>query len=558
MNHKLIVTLTSALLTNITLAATQVDLRHQSAHYIKPYFLTSSASSSGLNQLQVIRTDVDFNQTSHVRLQQLYLGLPVWNATPVVHLPKLNNQLGVYASLNQHTAMNGVIYEGLDKDLGVATIHCLSKSQKDKAIKKAQLAFEKKWGLAGLSYAKESVKTIVYVDKTKQAHYAFLVSFYYDDGATGAHRPTSIMDADSLFVYRNWDAVLSEKSGEIEVEEAFIGGVGGNEKIGEVIYDGVDDHLPAMKAKHFQYNGKQGPASYQLDYCILMNDDIAVYDVSYMGVNPLSCLRKKQDESFFWLSIDNHERRWKADEVNGGYSPSLDAFYGANIVNDFYREWYGVPALVEEDGKTPMQLKMRVHYGRNFENAFWDGEQMTFGDGGVRFYPLTSLDITAHEVSHGFTSQHSGLDYSNPQMGALHEAFSDAAAIAMQYYVTGKSNWDIGRDIKKDEGALRYLDNPKKDGSSIDNMNDFDDTEVHAGAGIFNKAFYLIATTKGWDIRKAFDVMVKANMNYWNSSMTTLTEAACGVVAATEDYGYNLADVRVSFAKVGIDTAECS
>lgn len=142
-------------------------------------------------------------------------------------------------------------------------------------------------------------------------------------------------------------------------------------------------------------------------------------------------------------------------------------------------------------------------------------------------------------------------------MGALHEAFSDEAAVAIQYYATGKSVWDIGRDIKKNEGAMRYLDNPKKDGVSIDHMRDFDASEVHAGAGIFNKAFYLIATSKGWDIRKAFDVMLKANIHYWNSSMTTLTEAACGVTAATQDYGYNVADVRVAFAQVGLDTGLC-
>jgi len=88
-------------------------------------------------------------------------------------------------------------------------------------------------------------------------------------------------------------------------------------------------------------------------------------------------------------------------------------------------------------------------------------------------------------------------------------------------------------------------------------MRDFDASEVHAGAGIFNKAFYLIATSKGWDIRKAFDVMLKANIHYWNSSMTTLTEAACGVTAATQDYGYNVADVRVAFAQVGLDTGLC-
>ncbi|MFZ2314036.1 MAG: M4 family metallopeptidase [Gammaproteobacteria bacterium] len=137
------------------------------------------------------------------------------------------------------------------------------------------------------------------------------------------------------------------------------------------------------------------------------------------------------------------------------------------------------------------------------------------------------------------------------------ESFSDMAAVATENYISGKNKWEIGREIKKDEGALRYLDNPRKDGRSIDNYKDFDDTEGHGAAGITNKAFYLLATSKGWTVRKAFNVMVKANMNYWTSSTKTFNEAACGVVAATKDYGYNVADVRVAFAKVGIDTDNC-
>jgi len=131
------------------------------------------------------------------------------------------------------------------------------------------------------------------------------------------------------------------------------------------------------------------------------------------------------------------------------------------------------------------------------------------------------------------------------------------AAIATENYTTGTNGWDLGREVMKNEGALRYLDNPTKDGRSIDHMKDFDATESHGAAGITNKAFYLMATSKGWNTHKAFDVWVKANMHYWNSSMQTLGEAACGVVAATKDYGYNVADVRIAFAKVGIDTDVC-
>lgn len=562
MNHKLILSLISMLLANYASAATRVELKHQAANYIKSYFATKSGTKSNPYQLHKVRTDIDFNQMTHVRFQQMYSGIPVWNATSIIHLPKANNQLGLFANLNDKTTMSGVIYEELDQDLASTPTYALSDAQKEKAMQEAKLAFEKEISVVGLSYEKESVKTIVYIDDNTKAHYALLVSFYYDDGKTGAHRPTVIMDAESLQVYHTWDDVMTEDS--IEDTYVLAGGIGGNEKMGETIYDGADSHFPALKVRKLDYQERpEMPSLPSFTMFALMNDDITIYDMSYANMAWLLCFDKvcansnAQHNNMYWLSNDHGGTRWNADEMNGGYSPSLDALYGATIVSNFYRDWYGVPALVKEDGQTPMKLIMRVHYGRNFDNAFWDGEQMTFGDGGALFYPLTSLDVAAHEISHGFTSQHSNIHLYEPQMAALHEAFSDEAAVTMRYYATGNTTWDFGRDIMKNEGAMRYLDNPKKDGRSIDNMKDFDATEAHGGAGIFNKAFYLIATTKGWDVRKAFNVMVKANMNYWTSSMTTLTEAACGVTSAARDYGYNTADVRVAFVKVGIDTADC-
>lgn len=101
-----------------------------------------------------------------------------------------------------------------------------------------------------------------------------------------------------------------------------------------------------------------------------------------------------------------------------------------------YRNWYNTAPL-------SFKLKMRVHYGRNYENAFWDGSQMTFGDGATTFYPLVSLDVAAHEVSHGFTEQNSGLVYSG-QSGGINEAFSDMAGEAAENYMKGSNDWLVG------------------------------------------------------------------------------------------------------------------
>ena len=114
--------------------------------------------------------------------------------------------------------------------------------------------------------------------------------------------------------------------------------------------------------------------------------------------------------------------------------------------------------------------------------------------------------------------------------------------------------WEI---VKDPDGAVRYLNNPPLDGYSIDHVEDYyDGMDVHYSSGIFNKAFYLIATSRGWNTRMAFDIFCKANMDYWTPS-TTFQQGAEGAKAAAADYGYSCTDVRDAFAQVGI-TITCN
>ncbi len=566
-------------MTNVVSAATEIDLHRQTAAYIENKL--SSQTKDSIVKIEKVRVDVDFNGMSHTRIQQTYKDIPVWDATGVIHTPKakMHSRKTTSINIDPNTTMNGVIYEALEKDLSnppalaftsPAAAQAALQAAKNLHVKKTRIAMSTK-------FEKEKSTPIIFIDVNKQAHRAYLTSFDYATAAA-VHRPTSIVDAVTHQVYRNWEGILSSSPDETnainaareklkkmlqdgddpEPYDIVAGGVGGNAKIGEVIYDGLQGNKSALKMKATDIPVEILPGKpYIITFCVLTNDDIDVLDVSTGNMKVFNlCGPSKAHNGVAWLSNDKNQTRWNADEMNEGYSPSLDAFYAATMVKNMYQDWYNVPALIDKEGK-PMRYMMRAHFGRKFDNAFWDGEQMTFGDGGGMFYPLTSAGVTAHEISHGFTDTHSHIDYGKPQMGALHESFSDMAAVALENYMTGKNGWDIGREIMKNEGALRYLDNPTKDGSSIDNMKDFDESEPHGAAGITNKAFYLIATTKGWDTHKAFNVMVKANMHYWTSSMNTLGDAACGVVSATKDYGYNIADVRVAFTKVGIDTDTC-
>ena len=230
--------------------------------------------------------------------------------------------------------------------------------------------------------------------------------------------------------------------------------------------------------------------------------------------------------------------------INGAFSPMNDAHYFGNVIFNMYTGWLGVRPISQK-------LLMKVHYSSSYENAFWDGSAMHFGDGATTFYPLVSLDVASHEVSHGYTEQNSGLVYSG-MSGGMNEAFSDMAGEAAEYYMKGTNDWKVGYEIFKGTGALRYMDDPTKDGRSIDHASKYTSSlDVHYSSGVYNKAFYLLATKAGWNTRKAFEVFADANRLYWTSN-STFNAGACGVEKAATSRGYTTADVTAAFSAVGV------
>ncbi|OGV48072.1 MAG: hypothetical protein A3F46_01775 [Legionellales bacterium RIFCSPHIGHO2_12_FULL_42_9] len=134
------------------------------------------------------------------------------------------------------------------------------------------------------------------------------------------------------------------------------------------------------------------------------------------------------------------------------------------------------------------------------------------------------------------------------------------AAQAAEFYTTGKNSWKIGADIIKPSsglGAIRYMDLPSRDGKSIDSADKYrDNMNVFYASGVFDRLFYLLANSPQWNTKKAFDVMVKANIGYWTPT-STFKEAACGVIEATKDLNYAVADVKKALDVVKIDYKSC-
>ena len=185
-------------------------------------------------------------------------------------------------------------------------------------------------------------------------------------------------------------------------------------------------------------------------------------------------------------------------------SVAVDAHWGASEVYDYWKNEHN---RLSFDGFNT-ELESVVNYDVSYNNAFWTGSFMVYGNGSGMFNsgfePLTSLDVCAHEIGHGVCEYTSDLVY-NRESGAMNEGFSDIwAAVVEQYAAPDKQMWSIGEEIRT--GALRSMSNPNlyKDpdthsglhwvtvvGCSPNNGND--QCGVHTNSGVLNHWFYLLS-----------------------------------------------------------------
>ncbi|WP_223642745.1 M4 family metallopeptidase [Corallococcus sp. EGB] len=241
---------------------------------------------------------------------------------------------------------------------------------------------------------------------------------------------------------------------------------------------------------------------------------------------------------------------------------AVDAHYGAEMTYDFYKDILGRDSI---DGKGE-KLVSYVHTDVNLVNAFWDGEKMQYGDGdGKESGPLTTLDIAGHEITHGLTERTAGLEYEG-ESGGLNESFSDIMGTGVEWYASQKNSavkfdWSVGEDAWTPKNgdntdALRYMNDPKSDGYSIDNYKDFPKmTEVHGSSGIANNAFYLLTEggknrTSGIEVKggigmeKSLKIFGRALTTYMTPQTNFSQARAATIKAATDLYGKDSTEAK--------------
>jgi Zn-dependent metalloprotease len=244
------------------------------------------------------------------------------------------------------------------------------------------------------------------------------------------------------------------------------------------------------------------------------------------------------------------------------------------VTFDFYNAAYSRNSI---DG-AGLPLVATVHYSTDYDNAFWEGSQMVYGDGDQQIFKTFTgpLDVTGHELTHGVTQYSGGLDYQG-QSGALNESLSDVFGSLVKQYHLGQTaeqaDWLIGQGMFTDSVNGVALRSMKAPGTAYDDPNlgkdpqpadmsgyvqtDSDNGGVHINSGIPNHAFYLAATTIGghaWEKagRVWYDTLTSRRVPQ-GADFATFASMTCATAGSLFGEKSTESDaVRDAWTKVGV------
>ncbi|AHJ99600.1 M4 family metallopeptidase [Hymenobacter swuensis] len=339
-----------------------------------------------------------------------------------------------------------------------------------------------------------------------------------------------------------------------------------------VLKDDIIKHAAATGTFATKYSGTKTATTDSY------NGTFRLRDVSRgSGIQTYNC--KKGSSYTAAVDFTDADNSWTEYNNANFDNAALDAHYGAQSTYDYFKNIHGRNSY----NNAGAAIKNYVHFddtpgdGVGYENAFWDGTRMTYGDGATRFDPLTSLDVAAHEIGHAVCSSSANLTYSN-ESGALNEGFSDIWGACVEYYKdASKATWLIGEDIDKVRPALRSMSNPNAEGQPDTYKGTSwysgtgDNGGVHYNSGVLNHWFYRLAvggsgtndigsvfSVAGIGIDKAGRIAYRTETVYLTASSNYAAARTGSIQAAKDLYGAGSAEeqaVTNAWFAVGVGAA---
>ncbi|AIF42961.1 peptidase M4 [Virgibacillus sp. SK37] len=447
-------------------------------------------------ELSFVKKSKDELGMTHYEFIQSVHGIPVYGAKFNVHT---NNQDIV-------TAVTGKVHPSAGKNI----------SKKQKADLSKKDAIDQAW--QSINRTKEDTKAKK-ADKKALKEAGNLADSHVKNTAENAELVVYAQDGLSKLAYH--------------VELQFIYPEPGNWQIFIDAKDGsvIDSYNAVTDARAANGYGYGVLGNYQELNTYLSNGTYYLYDVTKPMNGVIETFTSQNGTSLPGYRSSDSDNAFTAKSQRA----AVDAHAYADRVYDYYYNTFNRNSF-DNNGSS---IRSTVNYGSNYNNAFWNGQQMVYGDGdGSTFAPLSgALDVVAHELTHAVTEHTAGLVYQD-QPGALNESMSDVFAV----FVEG-DNYDIGEDVYtlgRSGDALRSLSDPTKYGQP-DHMRDYVNTSsdnggVHTNSGIPNKAGYLTINSIGAE--KAEKIYYRALTVYMGPYSDFSDTRAALLQAAADYYGH--------------------
>nr|WP_083844945.1 M4 family metallopeptidase [Paenisporosarcina sp. TG20] len=459
------------------------------------------------------KDDIGFTQ---MKLQQIYKGVPVFGSVIIAHV----DQNGVL------TSVSGEVVPELDKK---QTLKSGAKVNRVDALATAKQDLESKLGQEAELEHPATPEFVIYA-RDGEAKFAYAMEFEFLYPEPGNYQ--YFIDAQTGEVLESYNQIHAAKP---------TSGATGTDTVGTG--KGV---LGDTKSFNTLTNNN---GSYLQDRT--RGNGIFTYDAANRTRTP----------GTLWLDADN--------VLNAAYDgPAVDAHAYAGQTFDYFNNVHNRNSYDGNGAK----LVSTVHYGRSYNNAFWSGSQMVYGDGdGTTFIPLSgALDVIAHELTHAVTDTTADLVYQN-ESGAINESMSDIFGTLVEYHFNNNPDWLIGEDIYTpgiSGDALRSMADPTLNGDPDHYSNRYigtsDNGGVHWNSGISNKAAYLLAvggthyniSVSGIGNEKTGEIFFRTLTQYLTPNSTYSQYRVASIQAATDLYGASsteVASVKSAFTAVGVN-----
>ena len=492
---------------------------------VKPYLKLANPDA----ELNISDSQEDEIQTSHLRMKQMYKGVPVYGGEMILH-KKDNEEISL---LNGHfypTPQIENVKPSLSEDkISKLAISDLSKS----SIVKVMTATEMKM----LKYEKPKTELLIYHQNEKA------------DGERLAYHVTVRPN----FLER-WVYIMDANSGEILDKYNYTCTLDGVATANATDLNGLSKTI----------NTYQSGSSYVLiDASRKMFRGGAVKADDPQGVIwTIDATNSKVNEDLTIRQVSSNNNSWSN-------TTAVSAHHNAGLAYKYYEDKHIRKSLNGEGGTIISIINITDENGKGFDNAFWNGEYMGYGNGGTYFKPLAGgLDVAGHEMTHGVIEKTANLEYRG-QSGAINESLADCFG-ALVENKTGVNLWRLGEDVMKGNfyptGCLRDLSSPNNGGRSLNDngyqpgtMNQYysgseDNYGVHINSGIPNNAFYRFASASGMTLIKAEKVYYRALAFYLTRTSKFLDLRRAVIQSATDlKASAGVTDTDINAAKAAFD-----